>query len=207
MAWDGGPARAVSLTAERLSERLPGLLSKARQSYGWTVEDMPNPVVHADWQPAEVGLDLMPSLWVSEIQTSAITGPSRAMPSAVENVIAWRYLIGVDGYLRDVNAQRLAVQRRGLVLAVRTALLYQPGLAVPASADVNPYYSATVQQALWQERYSNIGTPGPSGVVGGFNIALQLDAEEQLDTWQPTQGQVDWINANVVPIPIRVPMP
>jgi hypothetical protein len=124
----------------------------------------------------------------------------------VENVIAWRYLIGVDAYLRDVTAQALAQQRRALVLATRTALLYQPGLFVPPP-EADPYYSATVEASLWQERYSNIGTPGPQGVVGGFTIQCQVDCEEQLDTWQPTQGQVDWVTANIIPIPITVPMP
>jgi hypothetical protein len=206
MAWDGGPARVIAEVAGRLSSRLPGLLSKVRLHNHWTPALLPDPVVHADWQPAEVGLDLMPSLWVSEVQTSGVTGPWRATPQAVENVIAWRYLLGVDAYLRDVNAEQLSRQRRALVLAVRTALLYQPGVVVPAFDD-DPYYSCTVQQALWQERYSNIGTPGPQGVVGGFSIQLQVDCEEQLDTWIPSAGQVDWVTANVVPIPISVPMP
>jgi len=206
MAWDGGPARVITLMADRLAERLPGLLQKHRQHNGWLPEALPEPVVHADWQPAEVGLDLMPSLWVSEVQTSAVTGPWRATPQSVENVIAWRYLVGVDAYLRDVNAQALAVQRRALLLAVRTCLLYQPGLFVP-HGDEDPYYSATVQQSLWQERYSNIGTAQPQGVVGGFTVQCQVDTEEQLDTWQPSLGQVDWITANIIPIPITVPMP
>jgi len=206
MAWDGGPGRVIELVAERLDDRLPDLLAKIRQHDGWTVADLPNPVVRADWQPVEVGLDLMPSLWVSEVQTSAVSGPVRTAPSGVENVIMWRYQIGVDAYLRGVNPQALAQQRRAVVLAVRTALLYQPGLYVP-TLGTGVYYSCTVRSDLWQERYSNIGTAQPQGVVGGFNVAVQVEAEEQMDTWQPTQGQVDWVTANIVPVPINVPMP
>jgi len=206
VAWDGGPQRLIDLVADRLRDQLPGLLAKQRTALGLSVQQLPDPVMHADWQPMEVGLDLMPSLWVSEVQSSATTGPWRSKPSGTENVITWRYQVGLDAYLRDVNPESLARQRRALLLAVRTCLLYRPGLFVPDSA-ADPYYSATVQQGLWQERYSNIGTALPQGVVGGFALSVQVDCEEQLDTWVPSPGQVDWIDTQVIKVPIESAWP
>lgn len=208
MAWDGGPERVISLVAGRFSGRLPSLLSKQRQALGLTQQQLPDLVIHADWPPAEVGLDQMPSLWVSEVQSSATVGPWRSAPSGVENVYTWRYVLGIDVYLRDVQIQALAAARRRYVLAVRTCLLYEPGLYdSDAHASDAVYYSATVRSELYQERYSNIGATPTQAVVGGFSVQVQVDCEEQLDTWTADKGPAWDVSADVVPIPIDVPMP
>jgi len=208
VAWDGGPERVIALLADRLRLRLPGLLSKQRQALGLTTEHLPDLRVYADWPPAEVGLDLMPSVWLSEVQSSATVGPWKSKPEAVEDVIMWRYVLGADVYLRSVEIQSLAVARRRYVLAVRTALLYQPGLADSDEDAVSPTtYSATVRQELYQERYSNIGTTPQQAVVGGFSVQFQVDCEEQLDTWTPSLGPAWDVVADVVPIPIDLTMP
>lgn len=207
MAWDGGPERIIGLCAERLRTRLPGLLAKQRTRLHLSTAVLPDLVIHADWPPAEVGIDQMPSVWLSEVQTSATIGPWRSKPESVENVVTWRYVLGADVYLRDVSAGALAAARRRYVLAVRTCLLYEPGLYDSEARKETTYYSATIRSELWQERYSNIGTTPTQAVVGGFTVQFQADCEEQLDTWvQPTGPAADVV-ADVALIPFDVPIP
>jgi hypothetical protein len=202
-----GPGGVVQLVIARLQAAVPDALAAYLTRDGLPTTTAPPPWITDDWPPQSIGLDLMPSLWVTEIGMNTVQGAFRSSPDPVDAIWSLRYALAIDGYVRSVTPTEVATQRRYLVTAVRQALLAAPGLIDTDTGSSYPeFYSAAVRIPGWKERYSNIGSINDD-LVAGFTVELDVDTEERMYPTPPPIGPLEGVSIEVDLLALADPMP